>query len=101
MRAAAGARGVFLHQARAALAPTWFTPCAHLLRSRTGLRFCSMDEQVCFDEGACMLYVDSACPLRDFPPEQWGAQPPDVLLSDTRILDVLLHNSDRHAGEAA
>lgn len=28
---------------------------------------------------------------------EWGVDP-DVLLSDTRILDVLLHNSDRHHG---
>jgi hypothetical protein len=28
---------------------------------------------------------------------EWGVDP-DILLSDTRILDVLLHNSDRHHG---
>lgn len=32
--------------------------------------------------------------------ERWGVDPA-VLLSDTRILDCLLHNSDRHHGEPA
>lgn len=35
--------------------------------------------------------------MREAGRESWGADP-DVLLSDTRILDVLLHNSDRHHG---
>lgn len=35
--------------------------------------------------------------LKEFKMEQWGVDP-EVLLSDTRVLDVLLHNSDRHHG---
>lgn len=35
--------------------------------------------------------------LKEYHMHQWGVNP-DVLLSDTRILDVLLHNSDRHHG---
>ena len=35
--------------------------------------------------------------LKEAPPNDWGVDPA-VLLSDTRVLDVLLHNSDRHHG---
>lgn len=51
----------------------------------------------CYDEGALLFFCDDAVQLRFVPHEAWGV-PRDVLLSDTRILDVLLHNSDRHHG---
>ncbi|KAL4858171.1 hypothetical protein ACK3TF_001664 [Chlorella vulgaris] len=35
--------------------------------------------------------------LKEFPQDRWGVDP-EVLQSDTRVLDVLLHNSDRHHG---
>jgi hypothetical protein len=50
-----------------------------------------------FDEGAMSYWVDDAKPLADVPTSQWGVDA-ELLLSDTRVLDVLLHNSDRHAG---
>ncbi|KAL4436762.1 hypothetical protein ABPG75_003901 [Micractinium tetrahymenae] len=55
------------------------------------------DEELVFQEGAMMLWVEGCKQLKEFPQEQWGLDPA-VLLSDTRILDVLLHNSDRHHG---
>lgn len=50
-----------------------------------------------FDEGAFLHFVPEAKELQTVPQGEWGC-PVDVLLSDTRILDVLLHNSDRHHG---
>ncbi len=50
-----------------------------------------------FEEGAFILWVADAAELRETPQSDWGV-PPAALLSDTRILDVLLHNSDRHHG---
>jgi hypothetical protein len=50
-----------------------------------------------FEEGAFILWVPEAVELREAPQAEWGA-PAAALLSDTRILDVLLHNSDRHHG---
>ena len=43
-----------------------------------------------FEEGAVLLWVEGAEPL--------GEVPSEPFLSDTRILDVLIHNSDRHRG---
>ena len=59
-----------------------------------------------FDEGAFMYWVDGADELEktgDFRTASetgcWGeGVDPRVVLSDTRVLDVLLHNSDRHSG---
>lgn len=50
-----------------------------------------------FEEGAFIHFVPDAMELREAPQEEWGVSR-SVLLSDTRILDVLLHNSDRHHG---
>jgi hypothetical protein len=50
-----------------------------------------------FEEGAFILWVADATELREAPTSEWGVGR-DALLSDTRILDVLLHNSDRHHG---
>ncbi len=50
-----------------------------------------------FEEGAFIHWVPDAVELREAPEHEWGV-PSAVLLSDTRILDVLLHNSDRHHG---
>lgn len=59
-----------------------------------------------FDEGAFMYWVDDAKELEqvgDFGAATrdgcWGeGVDPRVVLSDTRVLDVLLQNSDRHQG---
>ena len=59
-----------------------------------------------FDEGAFMYWVDDAEELEqvgDFGAATrdgcWGeGVDPRVVLSDTRVLDVLLQNSDRHSG---
>jgi hypothetical protein len=59
-----------------------------------------------FDEGAFMYWSDDADDLEKTAGFQqaldtgaWGEGiDPRVVLSDTRILDVLLQNSDRHAG---
>ena len=59
-----------------------------------------------FDEGAFMYWVDDAKELGevgDFGKARdtgcWGhGIDPRVVLSDTRVLDVLLQNSDRHSG---
>ena len=66
---------------------------------RSGLRFCTVDggAKECFEEGSVQLYVEGTCPLREHPPERWGVRR-DVLLSDTRVLDTLCSNSDRHHG---
>ena len=50
-----------------------------------------------FEEGAFIHFVPEAVELRDVPQKDWGV-PEAALLSDTRILDVLLANSDRHHG---
>ena len=58
-------------------------------------------KDVFYPEGAFMLFVEDARELRCFPENEWGTPVPenkDLLLSNTRILDVLLHNSDRHHG---
>jgi len=55
------------------------------------------EEHVHYQEGAMMYWVDSAKPLNALPESQWGVSK-EGLLSDTRVLDVLLHNSDRHHG---
>jgi hypothetical protein len=50
-----------------------------------------------FAEGALMYRIPDAHLLRKVDPAEWGLQG-DVFLSDTRILDVLIQNSDRHHG---
>lgn len=50
-----------------------------------------------YDEGAFIYYAKNARSLKNYSYDDWHV-PKDVLLSDTRILDVLLHNSDRHHG---
>lgn len=55
------------------------------------------DTNLQYKEGAMMYFVDDASPLMESPKDCWNCSL-DVLLSDTRILDVLLVNSDRHAG---
>ena len=57
-------------------------------------------KEVSFSEGAMMYFVEDAHQLRCFPEAQWGSppEPKELLLSNTRILDTLLHNSDRHHG---
>jgi hypothetical protein len=57
-------------------------------------------QEVSFAEGAMMYFVEDAHQLRCFPESQWGSppEPKPLLLSNTRILDTLLSNSDRHHG---
>lgn len=50
-----------------------------------------------FSDGAFVYYVPNTVPLRKVPATNWGVSVA-LLLSDTRILDVLLNNSDRHHG---
>eukprot|EP01025_Chloroclados_australasicus_P058472 TRINITY_DN7346_c0_g1_i1.p1 TRINITY_DN7346_c0_g1~~TRINITY_DN7346_c0_g1_i1.p1 ORF type:complete len:562 (-),score=56.32 TRINITY_DN7346_c0_g1_i1:2475-4160(-) len=50
-----------------------------------------------YDEGAFIYFADDAQKLKKFEQSTWSVSK-SVLLSDTRILDVLLHNSDRHHG---
>lgn len=50
-----------------------------------------------FEEGAFLFFCKNARPLNTVPTLQWGVGQ-ERLLSDTRILDVLLQNSDRHPG---
>eukprot|EP00850_Spirogloea_muscicola_P000196 SM000001S04598 [mRNA] locus=s1:1109448:1113171:- [translate_table: standard] len=50
-----------------------------------------------FKEGAFIYYVPNSKPLRKVAAANWGV-PVATMLSDTRILDVLLNNSDRHHG---
>ena len=50
-----------------------------------------------FEEGAFIHFGPDAVELQEAPLDAWGV-PQALLLSDTRILDVLLHNSDRHHG---
>lgn len=58
------------------------------------------NKEVSFSEGAMMYFVEDAHQLRCFPESQWGSppEPKELLLSNTRVLDTLLHNSDRHHG---
>lgn len=53
-----------------------------------------------YDEGAFMHYVPDAKPVNSLSKEQLEEAGVNMeeLLSDTRILDVLLQNSDRHSG---
>lgn len=46
-------------------------------------------------EGAMVEFVDDARPIYDVPESEWGVRQ-DLLLSDARVLDVLIQNSDRH-----
>ncbi|KAI3425989.1 hypothetical protein D9Q98_007957 [Chlorella vulgaris] len=55
------------------------------------------EQPLVFQEGAMMLWVEGCNLLKEFPQDSWGVDP-EVLQSDTRVLDVLLHNSDRHHG---
>ena len=48
-----------------------------------------------WSEGALIYRVPDAHNLRNVPVEQWGVRR-KLLLSDARILDVLIQNSDRH-----
>lgn len=58
---------------------------------------CDVDWQF-FEEGGTFIYFcPSAKELKQVPMAEWGCRP-ELLLSDTRILDVLIQNSDRHAG---
>lgn len=51
-----------------------------------------------YEKGGVFIYWCTAgSPLDAVPASKWGCSP-DVLLSNTRILDVLIQNSDRHAG---
>jgi len=50
-----------------------------------------------FKEGCFTYFVEGARQLNEVNPEVWAASK-EVFLSDTRILDVLIHNSDRHHG---
>lgn len=50
-----------------------------------------------FSEGAMIFWAEDAETLCRIDESLWSI-PKERLLSDTRILDVLLHNSDRHAG---
>lgn len=54
-------------------------------------------DYVHYEEGAFILFVEQAKELQEAPSGSRGV-PLSRLLSDTRILDVLLHNSDRHHG---
>jgi hypothetical protein len=50
-----------------------------------------------YEHGGTMIYwADRGVPLGEIPCYKWGIDK-DLLLSDTRILDVLIQNSDRHA----
>jgi hypothetical protein len=48
-------------------------------------------------EGALLYRVPGARNLRGVPQAEWGVRS-DLFLSDARVLDVLLQNPDRHAG---
>ncbi|PNH08746.1 hypothetical protein TSOC_004669, partial [Tetrabaena socialis] len=47
--------------------------------------------------GAFIYWCSNARQLDTVPMSEWNIES-EVLLSDTRILDVLIQNSDRHAG---
>ena len=65
-----------------------------------------MDPSFTFDAGAFMYWVHGANELEKTGDYRtavetgcWGrGVDPRAVLSDTRVLDVLLHNSDRHSG---
>lgn len=48
-------------------------------------------------DGALLYFAHKSRVLHTVPESEWGVRK-DVLLSDARILDVLLQNSDRHHG---
>jgi len=48
-----------------------------------------------YSEGALIHFVSEPRGLKEIPRENWGLDV-DLFLSDTRILDVLIQNSDRH-----
>lgn len=48
-----------------------------------------------FDEGALLYFMPDAHLLKKVAEHEWGDSK-ELLLSDTRILDVLIQNSDRH-----
>mmetsp|Transcript_5867 Transcript_5867/g.16447 ORF Transcript_5867/g.16447 Transcript_5867/m.16447 type:complete len:329 (+) Transcript_5867:106-1092(+) len=50
-----------------------------------------------YEEGAFIYFSDNASELQEHDESTWGVDK-DILLSDIRVLDVLLHNSDRHHG---
>ncbi|KAK3242913.1 hypothetical protein CYMTET_47413 [Cymbomonas tetramitiformis] len=50
-----------------------------------------------YEEGAFILFANNCRELREAPSGTRGI-PLERLLSDTRVLDTLLHNSDRHHG---
>lgn len=50
-----------------------------------------------YEEGAFIYWVPNCRQLKSVPASDWGVSVAR-LLSDTRILDVLLNNSDRHHG---
>jgi hypothetical protein len=50
-----------------------------------------------FDGCVFMYWAENGRELRTQPKHAWGTTP-DVVLSDARILDVLIQNSDRHHG---
>ena len=50
-----------------------------------------------FEEGSFTYFVEGARQLNWVEPEVWSRDK-DAFLSNTRILDVLIHNSDRHHG---
>ena len=50
-----------------------------------------------YKEGALSYWAEGAGVLERVPAARWNADK-DLLLTDTRVLDVLIHNSDRHHG---
>jgi len=48
-----------------------------------------------FYEGAMLYFVPNAVGLKDLPESRWGDSK-KLFLSDARVIDVLLQNSDRH-----
>ncbi|GFH28358.1 uncharacterized protein HaLaN_26835, partial [Haematococcus lacustris] len=51
-----------------------------------------------FERGGVFMYwAEGGRTLNEQPMDQWGVQPA-IVLSDARVLDVLMQNSDRHHG---